>query len=232
MRCTFLLILILSIYSGYGQHTDTKEMGLEGKVKKVITYVYDSAKLEGEKYIPVETGFISRISYFFNPAGRLDSTHYLLRNEEEGKDVALRIVYSFENGKRSGYKEYEQGKLKEEASVMWIDANNYLTRIKYPDREGGAELINTLDPGYRDLRGEIRFFEEDGSISFCSSYENKLEGKKLLETITVDCAAQTESTRTFIYQESDSFKNPLIVIGMNSKDQKPERIWIRMIEYH
>lgn len=229
MRGLLLLTLLASILFVSAQHTDTKEMGLEGKVKKIVTYVYDSAVLKNDLYIPVETSFVSRISYYFDPNGRLDSTHYLVRVEEG--DMMLRIVYEFENGKRSGYKEYEQGKLKEEGSVMWLDPHNYLTRVKYSDREGGAELVNGLDPQFRDLRGEIRFFEEDGSISYCSSYENKLEGKKLLQTLTVDCQAQTESLRTFIYQETDSIKNPLIVIAINSKEQKPERIWIRKIEY-
>ncbi|MGZ5287305.1 MAG: hypothetical protein ACXWB9_08985 [Flavisolibacter sp.] len=232
MRCVFLLIMLVNVHFTLAQHTDAREMGLDGKIRKVTTYVYDSALLENEKYIPVETSFISRISYFFNAGGRLDSTHYLLRNVDEGRDVSLRIIYTFENGKRSGYKEYEQGKLKEEASVLWIDPYNYLTRIKYPDREGGAELINSLNPGFRDLRGEIRFFEEDGSVSYCSSYENKLDGKKLLQTITVDCSAQTESGRTFIYQETDPHQNPVIVIGMSSQAKKPERIWVRLMEYY
>lgn len=230
MRGLFLLMLLAHVLFVAAQHSDTKEMGLEGKVKKVITYVYDSALLENGQYIPVETSFVSRISYYFDPNGRLDSTHYQLR-VEDGRDMMLRIIYEFVNGKRSGYKEYEQGRLKEEGTVMWLDTHNYLTRVKYPDREGGAELVNSLDPQFRDLRGEVRFFEEDGNISFCSSYENKLDGKKLLQTLTVDCAAQTESLRTFIYQETDALKNPLIVIGLNGKDQKPERIWIRKIEY-
>lgn len=234
IKGSFLLLLLLGLGSmaRAQDHTDLKEKGLNGPVKKVTSFVYDSARLENNEWIPVETSFHSRITYFYNNKGNNDSTHFLVRDKEKGHDTRLRTLYNFNNNKRSGYREFENNVLKETASITWIDDRNYLTRVKYPDTDDAAELMNSLDANYRDLRGEVRIFNGEGNMVYCSSYDNKLEGNLLTGVITVDCLSNEPESMEFIYGQPDENKNPVVIIAIDPSTRQPQKIWVRKIEYY
>lgn len=233
-RYSLLLAAFMGMtFLAFGQgHTDLKENGLEGRVRKVITYVYDSAYKENNEWLPLESSFHSRITYFYNQKGNNDSTHYLVRVKELGHDIQRRTIYTFSNDKRSGYREYENDDLVETASITWIDQHNYLTRARYTNTDEVAELMNALNDSYRDLRGEVRIFNAEGNMVFCSSYENKLEGNLLSSVLTMDCLSNDTSSSSFIYGQLDEYRNPVLVISIDPSNGKPQKIWVRKIEYY
>jgi hypothetical protein len=233
MKCFFIACLLLINFFAFSQgHTDAREYGINGKVKNIITYVYDSVTLENKQWIPVESAFVSRISYFFNESGNIDSMHRLVRLKEEGRDVLRRIIYQFINNKKAGYKEYDNHGLLETAGISWIDPFNYLTRVKYTDSDDATEIMNSLSSNYRDLRGEVRIFNSQGNVVYCSSYSNSLEGNIIINAVTTDCLEEKNREEHFIYQAPDSNNNPLVVITMDKKTSQPSMIRVRKIEYY
>ena len=233
MKCFFLFWGLMFYYCSFSQeHSDAKEYGINGKVKQVVTYAYDSVILDKGEWIPVASAFNSRTTYFFNESGNIDSTHFLLRNKEEGRDIWRRVIYQFSNNKRSGYREYEERTLLETAVISWIDAFNYLTRVKYQDSDDITEIMNSLSPGYRDLRGEVRIFNNEGAMVYCSSYINTLEGNIISFAVSTDCMNEIQREEKFIYLTPDNNNNPLVVVALDKKSGDPKAIRVRKIEYY
>lgn len=233
MRYLIVVYLLFGNLLAFSQsHTDAREYGINGRVRSIVTYVYDSVVLQDKEWVPVESAFVSRIIYFFNGSGNIDSMHHQIRIKEEGRDMLRRVIYQFVNNKRSGYNEYEGQRLLETASISWIDGFNYLTRVKYPDSDDIAEIMNSLSPDYRDLRGEVRIFNNEGNVVYCSSYANTLDGNIITSAVSTNCLDNTQREEEFIYLSPDINKNPLVVVALDKKTDRPTSIRVRQIEYY
>jgi len=228
------LLFFVACKNEVSHHTDLKEYGLKGKIKKITTFNYEDIILKGDEWQPVDTSVGTfKTEIVLNKNGNIEllSTGSMARNSAS-LPQNVTSTYSYENGMKSG-KHYENGIEKGTISYEWTDKKSYKI-ISY--NKSGKILFTSkiqLTDSFRDSSGEFRLFDGGDTLVYGHTYENILDSEnRLVRGIRTDLKSKERKETNFTYKQLDKSNNPLIIYLSYEKGDKPYRISLRTYEYY
>lgn len=229
---TIIFLLVLKI-TAFGQHTDIKEYGLKGKVKRITTMHYKDVMFSNEQWMPASFENVNYTTvWHFNEQGFIDTAETTLLVNPDSL-VTNTLIYEFKNGKKIYGKYFDyRGVLTEQYNVIWTDKFSYTTTTT--DRSGKKTFESTswLNKDFRDNKGEYKSFE-NGKIVFHEKYSDIFDTNGQL--VKAEFTNLTENKTYFVLYKHSKFdrnNNPTVTTQINISDGTIKKMTIRRIEYY
>lgn len=230
---TTINILFALTITAFGQHTDLKEYGLKGKVKRITTMHFKDVMFSNGQWMPTSFEKIQYTTvWHFNEQGFLDTskTSLYLHPDTLGTNI---LIYEFKNGKKISGKYFNyRGLLTELYKITWSDQYTYSTITTDTNGTKTLESTSWLNKSFRDNKGEYKSYE-NGQITLYEKYSNIFDTTGLL--IKAEFINVTENKNySILYKHSkfDKYGNPTMTTQINITDGTIKKMTIRRIEYY
>jgi hypothetical protein len=229
---TIIILFVLQI-SGFGQHTDIKEFGLKGKVKRIITLHYKDVSFSNGQWMPTSFENINYTTvWHFNEQGFIDTATTTLLVQQDSI-ITNTLIYEIKNGKKISGKYFGYGGvLNELYTIVWKDKYTYTTITTDTSGTKIFESTSWLTKDFRDNKGEYKSFE-NGKVVFHEKYSDIFDSNGQL--VKAEFKNITESKNYFVlykHSEFDRNNNPTITTQINITDGTIKKMTIRRIEYY
>ena len=237
MKQLLFIIIFIPIYTlSYSQlHSDQKEYGWRGKVKKVISYNYDVSTLTVRKSTIINPAYWkSKIIFYVNINGNIERKEVYSKPPLSLDSLSkLTFIYKFQNHGRIGYQFDQYGKLTDTLKFLWLSDTHY--KIIEVNSAGKIDLTaeTNLTKNYRDNSGYFTMYDQDGKVDYGEKYVNTIDKENRL-TKSVKAYIKTNKivTTYFKYVRMDKLGNAEETHLSNVEKGEPYMITVKYFSYH
>jgi hypothetical protein len=232
--CLFILYTLISILA-FGQYSDIREYGFNGKIKKVTIYTYDSLNPEVKKGTIIHKG-----NWQFKEIREYDEKGLFQKGKKfdnASRDTnTIFSVSSVVNYTKSGKTviEYESGGLVfDSVKYTWTSDSSY--HLVYYDNNGKIRTTseNWLTSFYRDKAGHSFIFSSNGQKVQEFRYVNTFNrNNRVVSSKRTDLFKKTFKTTLLQELQFDDHGNPAEIRLTFSGSSHPYKISIRYFEYY
>ena len=217
----------------FAQHTDLKEYGLKGKVKRITTMHYTDVMFVDGQWMPISfEAFSLKTMLHFNEQGYIDTSMTSFFFEPESL-VSNTLAYEFKNGKKVSGKYYDfSGMLIQHHQISWTDQYTYTTTATDINGIKLFESTSWLNDAYRDIKGDYKSYQ-NGELIFYEKYSDIFdENGQLIEAEFTNVLENKKYHVLYKHIEFDKNNNPTISTLINITDGTIKKMILREIEYY
>ena len=215
----------------YGQFTDLKEYGLNGKVKTIEKTFYQFFEEKNGELVPADSlKFFKKEKVYVNRSGNIDSlkrhanyANYKLANGKgETIHSTLTFKYDQKGNKISGI-ETVDGELKESGTIYSFSFKSFMYTEKYTTKSGSilGERVVYLNQQKRDSLLYERFFSFDKISMDLITRCYYTSENELYTYVEVDKLSGDTSVIRHAYVKKDEHKNPVLIYLYRNGSKQP-----------
>lgn len=246
----YMLLASVTFFSSSitAQHTDKKEYGLKGDIKKIQSTGYQLIQGENGKYYPEDTAkWYLKEHIFFNEQGNVDSTYnifnrkYYLAAKYITDTTSLiqtwfaRKYYYDEEGRKSGGFEYNFDNPGKTSIILisWVNENQYI-EVKMNTYNEKVESVDSvwLNKNGRDSIGIGYYDFGEGLKIYHAYYASYNDANQLTQQIDVDFNPDLQKIYTYEFKKLDKTGNPVETWVFKKDEKKPIIIKLRKYKYY
>ena len=232
----FITIFISSYYLSYSQsYSDQKEYGWRGKVKKVVSYNYDSLTPNIKKGIIINPAYWrSKIIFYVNIYGNIEKKEVYSKPPLSLDSLfKMTINYKYQNHGRVGYQLDQNGKLIDTLKFQWLSETHY--KIVEVNSAGKIDLISEADltKNYRDYWGYFVMYDQDRKVDYGERYVNTIDKEnRFIKSVKTFIKTNKIVTTYFKYVRLDKSGNAEETHLSNVENGQPYMITVKHFSYY
>lgn len=235
MRALIFIWTILFAQNAWGQgHTDVKEYGYKGPVKRITTLYFDTLSFDKANEISNKKLWRNQVIYKFDPGGNLDSILTYTQLPMYTDTVYMfKTAYFNESPSRFAVRFDGNNVVTDTIKYVWLSDTSYHTTETAVDGSLRIRSYLLLDRNYRDKAGKYTGNDEKGSILFSEKYENTIDENGFLTgSVKTNLLKNSASMVDYRYFDFDKYGNPTRILLTSLPDKKVFRIILRTFEYY
>ena len=196
-------------------HSDLKEYGFNGKVKRVTTFNYTEFKIANGEWQPLnDSSWSSKTVFDFNSIGNFVQTITIAKPQGSITSLTTLITkHTYSNGNHFA-KEYDiNGMLLTTIKYEWV--NNVSYKIFASNIYGKIDFTSKiqLNKNFRDQSGEFMLYAGKDTLNYGYKYKNSIDtNNKFTKVIRTYAKTNMVEETYFVYQKLDANKNPQKII--------------------
>lgn len=229
-------IFLLASSCGSRKHSDTGEINLHGRVKKMTVLFYTKLeKKEGEWKISSPEDWLLKQSASYNKEGMVEKLEIVQAPINEGgkTDTTVIVFYNKNTRNRNGMRYDGRGNVKGSLKQEWLDDLHYITSAYTANSQVESSTQIWLNKKMIETASEYKRYDTAGKLFLHMHIDNLLSGDGLIAMQTQKDSAGKETRKVYFrYKTFDAHNNPAEFFLSNEKDGKPDQVIRKIYEYY
>jgi hypothetical protein len=210
---TFLsLILCMLLGSSIlAQHCHSKEIGLKGKVKKIICIYYAEGVAINNSWSPKDSSkFTYKTISYYNGNQNLDSVQTFVNHSGKEKMVTRKGYSYLKNTDISGWEYDQTDDIKYSITLQWLDKSTYIETAKDASGKNWMSSKVYLDAQFHVIKREDQLYRE-GELFDHSITETKFnpDNTEHAVSVTENKVSNLEYSLDEYIDQRDKLGNPI-----------------------